>query len=456
MSTTIQLSDNTAIEILKQGWLQKKTKYIGSWKMRWVVLKGQYLFLFKNKNINTKATETIRLSTTNCVVSLLDTMFSIQGDNKYEFKSNSTVNKTQWVNAINKCKDHNCIKLRVIVQCHRDKAFNDQFELIIPYDNKYLYGIKVLIADIMQYIHQKHIPFKFIATKIKSNSFIGHELNYNDYEWSNSKANIIDYDIKIIKQKGMHLEIDIDIYQHEIISNDNMCPKMSDDNGLCPIYAQMRYQDIFNEKCLNHLYEYQHPDTTCKFGDECDAFKRLTEGGNQLKDRCHALIYKHPPRDTDRAARARQKGLPDGINSFCLNDEWAENKPLYHPTNEDEKGSNYNDINGYLKPLIKEIVDNGYKSDLCLNDDDEKNNLYSIMSVVNAKLKCMRHRLMGSPLNRAEMLSLLLYTDGDSNYELCKSQRNGDYKTWKWFDYCLYNAIHKLSKREHGSYKIFT
>eukprot|EP01084_Bolivina_argentea_P258424 435668_1 len=63
---------------------------------------------------------------------------------------------------------------------------------------------------------------------------------------------------------------------------------------------------------------------------------------------------------------------------------------------------------------------------------------------------------MGAPLNKSEMLSLLLYTGGESNYALCKCQRNGDYETWKWFDYCLYNAINKLSKREYGSYKIYT
>ena len=78
------------------------------------------------------------------------------------------------------------------------------------------------------------------------------------------------------------------------------------------------------------------------------------------------------------------------------------------------------------------------------------------MNIVDNKLKCMRHQLMGSPLNRAEMLSIILYTGGDSNYDLCKSQRNGDYHKWKWFDYCLYYAINRLSKREYGSYKIYT
>eukprot|EP01084_Bolivina_argentea_P104696 187458_1 len=105
---------------------------------------------------------------------------------------------------------------------------------------------------------------------------------------------------------------------------------------------------------------------------------------------------------------------------------------------------------------MKEVIDNGFKSDLCLTDEDEKNDTYSLITIVNQKLQCMRHKRMGSPLNKAEMLSLLLYTGGECNFDLCKTQRNGDYKKWKWFDYCLYNAIHKLSKREYGLYKIYT
>ena len=51
-------------------------------------------------------------------------------------------------------------------------------------------------------------------------------------------------------------------------------------------------------------------------------------------------------------------------------------------------------------------------------------------------------------LSRAEMLSLVLYTGCDCNYDLCSSQRDGDYKKWAIFDWCLYNAILKLHKIE--------
>eukprot|EP01084_Bolivina_argentea_P304097 525120_1 len=56
----------------------------------------------------------------------------------------------------------------------------------------------------------------------------------------------------------------------------------------------------------------------------------------------------------------------------------------------------------------------------------------------------------------AEMLSLILYTGCDCNYDLCSSQRNEDYDKWKWFDYCLWNAIYKLSERESGSFNVYS
>eukprot|EP01084_Bolivina_argentea_P310482 537295_1 len=68
----------------------------------------------------------------------------------------------------------------------------------------------------------------------------------------------------------------------------------------------------------------------------------------------------------------------------------------------------------------------------------------------------IRHKQMSSPLRRDHMLSLILYTGGYCNYDLCSSQRNGDYIKWKWFDFCLYQAIEKLSIRESGSFSVYS
>eukprot|EP01084_Bolivina_argentea_P041254 76118_1 len=217
----------------------------------------------------------------------------------------------------------------------------------------------------------------------------------------------------------------------------------------------MKEKHIYNEDYLNHLNEHHQFNDQyakireCKDFDKCAAYERIENGATDLADRCHVKLYRHPPRDTNIK-------LSQDINSLCLNKRWSENKGIYHPTQQNKETYGYNIIDGYLKPLIKEVIDNGFKRDLCLTDGDMTNNNYSIMNIVKEKLNCVRHKQMGSSLNKSEMLSIVLYTGSDANYDLCQKQRNGDYETWKWFDYCLYNAIHKLSKREYGEYKIYT
>eukprot|EP01084_Bolivina_argentea_P296274 510231_1 len=355
-------------------------------------------------------------------------------------------------------KYKHCIKMPIIVECPRDVTFNDRFYLLIPYHNDYPYCINMLVTDIIDYVNNKYDQFRFFATKIKTDSFLGQNIHYNDYDWTDQSPNITEYAKIVVVQVGMHLEIDMEIYKHNTSSFNSICTNMKDINQLCPIYAKMRYQDIFTEEDLIHLYDYMHPyNIECKYGDECYAFQRAEKGGNELNDRAHVAIYKHPPRRFGGINSGEEKiEMNEEINSFCLNEEFVENVPLYYPTDEDKKECNYNKENGFLQLLIKEVIDNGFKSDLCINDEDEKNDNYTIMNIVEQKLKCMRHKKMGSPLNRAEMLSLLLYTGGDCNYDLCKTQRDEDYIKWNWFDYCLHNAINKLSKREHGSYKIYT
>ena len=71
-------------------------------------------------------------------------------------------------------------------------------------------------------------------------------------------------------------------------------------------------------------------------------------------------------------------------------------------------------------------------------------------------MDCLRHKMMGYPLSRDYMLALILYTGCDCNYNLCSSQRNGDYHKWKFFDYCLWNAICTLSLKENARYPVYS
>ena len=51
----------------------------------------------------------------------------------------------------------------------------------------------------------------------------------------------------------------------------------------------------------------------------------------------------------------------------------------------------------------------------------------------------------GDPiLNIATMLALVLYTGCECTYAMCAAERDGDYKTWRWFSHLLWLALAEL------------
>eukprot|EP01084_Bolivina_argentea_P262936 444870_1 len=158
-------------KIIKQGWLEKKSKHLKSWRFRWCVLTAEYLHIYKEENTSIDAKKVIQLSTI-AVSSHDDTLFNISGSDNYWFKAKTESDKTKWVNCIDKYT-HNCIKLPITIECNRNNIFNDNFQLIIPYDNNYAYSLNTLITEIINYINRKHKPFKLFVTRIKTNSFTG-------------------------------------------------------------------------------------------------------------------------------------------------------------------------------------------------------------------------------------------------------------------------------------------
>eukprot|EP01084_Bolivina_argentea_P216957 368448_1 len=186
-------------------------------------------------------------------------------------------------------------------------------------------------------------------------------------------------------------------------SNNNMNPFN------CLIYKKMISGEDFSNSNLYHLMEFNHFEDEytqkpkCKFDGKCISYMRLENGGNDINDLCHVKLYRHPP-------RRRQIELSENVNHFILNKQEQDNKSLYKPVNKLQHNNK-----GYLQQIIKEVIANGFKSDLCLDEIDEKkekdsNEKYSIINIVENKLKCHRHKIMGSPLNKSEMLSLILYT----------------------------------------------
>merc|ERR1712154_282696 len=83
--------------------------------------------------------------------------------------------------------------------------------------------------------------------------------------------------------------------------------------------------------------------------------------------------------------------------------------------------------------------------------------IYSVMDVVEEKLDIFYNEdaAKNCNLNKAEMLSLILYSNGKCMKDLSESQLTGNYLKWKWFDRSLFDAIEKLSKCQYASYPIY-
>eukprot|EP01084_Bolivina_argentea_P120388 213368_1 len=250
-------------------------------------------------------------------------------------------------------------------------------------------------------------------------------------------------------------------YHHQIMTDNVSCPEMVRTKTLnpmkCSIYKSMKRDYSLNQKNLSHLNSFTHfkneikEKPECKFNEKCSSFIRLEAGGNAINDQCHLKLYRHPP-------RMRNIKLAENIHSFVFNKESDEAGP-YKPTKDDKKLFNWNKVTGFLKPLIDEVILNGFKSDLCLEcgpNDTCKHSEYAIMQIVDQKMEHSRHVAMGKPLSRAQMLALILYTGCECNYDLCASQRKKNYKKWKWFDCCLFNAIRILSLRETGNFEVYS
>lgn len=256
-----------------------------------------------------------------------------------------------------------------------------------------------------------------------------------------------------------------------------MKQQSSSDPMDCAVYRGTKDEYQWTEENLKHLSESCHFEDEyeqkpiCRHGSTCYSYVRLDEGGNELKDRYHIKLYRHPP-------RSRNIELAENMKEWIFNQRLRSHQDLYVPTESDRQQYKWNERDGYLRALIAEVRKHGYHSDLCQEcgkDDDCKHRDNSILGVVDETLRHPRHLAIGRPLNRAEMLAVILYTGllsllldifllrslcgfagGESNYALCKSQRAGYYTPWKWFDFNLYGALSKLSCRESGSFAVFS
>eukprot|EP01084_Bolivina_argentea_P015317 28630_1 len=348
--------------------------------------------------------------------------------------------------------EKNMVEIRVSTS----NQFNAEFIIHASYEENEKLGN--VLDQVIQYIENAHHPIKIKIDGQYVNGFtegsIGGAHDFDTYvRWMREKS-ITEYTHSDIRKKGLRLRLKPH-YIHNVISVELTCKHLkqlnSEDPLKCPFYYAMKKEYEFNKKNLIHLQSYTHfkneydEKPVCRHKDECKAYVRSENGENRLDDTCHMKLYRHPPRN-------RQIELSKNMHAFIVNRKEEDNQEVYWPTDDDEKKYNYTKRNGYLQALIEEVIDNGFKYVLGAQN---QNGTYSLLKIVDEKMECVRHKAMCLPLNRAQMLALILYTGCDCNYDLCSSQRDGKYDKWKWFDYCLYKAIELLSERESGKFNVY-
>jgi len=117
------------VEILMQGWLEKKGEKRRNWNTRWFVLKNHYLFYFDNQ-VDQNLKGAIRLK--NCVIKPASNMkkphcFSIVTSNRTYFISANTERKmNEWITAIQQATLENETLRRMAQSDSRDSPTTQQ------------------------------------------------------------------------------------------------------------------------------------------------------------------------------------------------------------------------------------------------------------------------------------------------------------------------------------------
>jgi PH domain len=95
--------------ILKEGWVDKRSRFIKEWRKRWMVLTPRFLFSFKNQQgYKTSPTERLRLQECATVKSAEEELkkdFSFRIDTRdrtFYFAANDSQEKESWIGSIGK------------------------------------------------------------------------------------------------------------------------------------------------------------------------------------------------------------------------------------------------------------------------------------------------------------------------------------------------------------------
>eukprot|EP01083_Nonionella_stella_P093963 263586_1 len=377
-------------------------------------------------------------------------------DNSSNSKYFGTHDQLQ-AHSVQNCRDHPYaissnpetteVSIPVQITCLRNPKFNETVPFSFMYHKTLTIGS--IISSTINILQNKHKPVQFQCIAVHGDAF-----GFASKHPSFSKRSITEFDRNELIQLGIKIHIERKKYQHTIDQELITCPDLGAEK--CPIYHAVKNQYDCKQTHLSHLMDYTHSmhelenKPLCDYASNCFAFRRLQQNGQnptRLDDLCHIELYRHPPIGNVK--------VMVNVNPLLINTQNNQNHPVYCPTKQDEAKYEYDAKNGYLKALVEEVANNGHKQCLEVNDE-EKNESYSLLDIVDQKMNVSRHKQMGSPLNRAQMLAIILYTGTECSYKICQAQRNGDYITWKWFDFCLFNAIELLSRNETGKFTLYS
>eukprot|EP01084_Bolivina_argentea_P043129 79478_1 len=120
---------------------------------------------------------------------------------------------------------------------------------------------------------------------------------HNDCKWHESTDcnGVIDNLIRLRADK-------VEAMNKNEITCEHMQNIHSDNPLHCPIYYSMKEEKEYNSENLEHLDAFTHfkdpfsDRSPCKYDKKCKSFINLETGGNDIHDKCHMKLYRHPPR----------------------------------------------------------------------------------------------------------------------------------------------------------------
>ena len=234
----------------------------------------------------------------------------------------------------------------------------------------------------------------------------------------------------------------------------------------CPHYAMLmrgESNSTYWGDGTRHIQQYHHAPKlmTCPAEEQCPYRSAVSRDKKCI---CHMALYAH-----SKATRLKQSDY----SPMRVGDQLRTtiNPPILSPS------AYYlhepNTLNGFLRPLLHEVIQNGRLTDLIPIGSEEEvkqaigyhiedrwtlrpdGTYLGVLAQVEQVLHDPYHSAIGYPLNRGEVLALWLYCSryksGECGDQLSRTQQEGDYSKWVYLDYCLASALSKLQARQRFS-----